>query len=116
MRSALLFSAAALGGIAVSFINYLLLLPAVKGENDRRTMYLSPLRSLLAAAYLFLMYYLGGRFSVSQPVMLILGGLGLTAGLVFFTRRLVKSAKGTDGANGIPPSDAKGDDADVRKE
>ena len=109
MKSALLFTAAALGGVAVSFINYLILLPAVKGENDRRTMYLSPLRSLLAAAYLFLMYFLGGRFSVSQPVMLICGGIGLTAGLIFFTKRLVKGAKsGSSEAAENTPENAEG--------
>ncbi|MBR3145432.1 MAG: hypothetical protein IKF53_06035 [Clostridia bacterium] len=93
MKYSFLVIISALGGVVISFINYQVLKSALKGASDKRAFYISPLRSILAAAYLFTLYFFAEKTNVSAAGLLIGGAIGLTFSLFVFTRLLLKGQK-----------------------
>lgn len=87
-----LFAAAAFAvGVLISFLNYLI---SKKTLASGSANYAAPLRSLLSAAYLIVLFFLGSKTSLPAFPMLIGGALGLTAGLALFTVLLMKKYGG----------------------
>ena len=93
MKYSLFIVAAAIVGVVISFINYQILKSALKGASDKHAFYVSPLRSLLAAAYLFILYFFAEKANVNAAGLLISGAIGLTFSLFVFTRLLLKGQK-----------------------
>lgn len=84
---------ALLGGTIVSYVNYRVMKASIKKGTDKQLLAVSPLRSLLSAAYLFALFFLGVKTGVSSAALLIGGALGLTISLAFFTKLLLKPLK-----------------------
>ena len=95
MKIALLIFAAFAGGVLISFLNFLMMSAAAKSD-DKRMMAVSPVRSILSAAYLFLLFFISTKVKVSTAALLIGGAAGLTASLAFFTRLLINRQKPTE--------------------
>ena len=83
--------AAFIGGCAVSWVNFLLLRRLMKGRGETGAALASPIRMILSAAYLVLLYLIGKNTAFSLTALLVGGALGLTAALAFFTLRLARS-------------------------
>ncbi|MBO4562739.1 MAG: hypothetical protein J5772_03920 [Clostridia bacterium] len=82
------------GGVLTSFINDLITRAAIKRGGG---MYLAmPLRTLTAAGYLAALYFISGKLGIDPLFTLIPGAVGHTAGLIFFTSRLLKD-RGAEG-------------------
>ena len=96
MKYTLFIIAAAIGGVVISYINYLILKSALKNSTDKRAFYISPLRSVLAAAYLFAIYFLANKLGFSTIGPLIAGAIGLTFSLFVFTKMLLSIQKGNN--------------------
>ena len=86
--------AAFLGGALVSWANYLVLRRLMKSGGERGIGLASPLRTILSAAYLLILYLVGRRTALSAGALLVGGALGLTITLAFFTFRLTRELKG----------------------
>lgn len=89
----LIWIAAFVGGLLISFANYLLLRRLIASRGDTGVSLASPIRAILSAAYLVLLYFIGKRTELSSGPLLIGGALGLTVGLFYFTARLTQEAK-----------------------
>ena len=83
-----------IGGALISWVNFLLLRRMMKDKGDTGIALASPLRTILSAAYLVLLYFLGKRTDLSPGALLIGGALGLTVTLGLLTLRL---SRGTGG-------------------
>ena len=86
--------AAFAGGGLVSWVNFLLLRRLMNSRGEAGVGFASPVRTLLSAAYLLLLYLLGRRTELSMGALLIGGALGLTVLLAVFTLRLTRGAGG----------------------
>ena len=75
-------------GALVSWVNYLLLRRLMTARGDTGIALASPLRMLLSAACLLLLYVIGKRTDLSLGALLIGGALGLTVTLILLTLRL----------------------------
>lgn len=80
--------AACAGGILVSWVNYLILSSLLKSKPNTAIALASPLRIILYAAYLVILFYIGKNTELISGALLIGGALGLTLALAFFTLRL----------------------------
>ena len=94
MESILTGAAAFVGGALVSWVNYLLLCRLIKSSGEKGISAASPVRTLLSAAYLLVLYFIGKRTGLSAVALLVGGALGLSVMLLFFTLRLTKGLKG----------------------
>ncbi len=94
MESFLAGAAAFVGGALVSWVNYLLLRRLIKSSGEKGIGAASPIRTLLSAAYLLILYFIGKRTGLNVVALLLGGALGLTVLLIFFTLRLTKGLKG----------------------
>jgi hypothetical protein len=94
METILTGLAAFAGGALVSWINYLLLQALMKGKGETGIGLASPVRMLLSAAYLLILYFVGKRTELDLTALLVGGALGLTATLLFFTLRLSRRMNG----------------------
>ncbi len=83
--------AAFIGGCAVSWVNFLFLRRLMKSKGDTGAALASPIRMILSAAYLVLLYLIGKNTALSLTALLVGGALGLTAALAFFTIRLSRN-------------------------
>ena len=82
--------AAFIGGALISWGNYLLLRLLMKRKGESGITLISPVRTVMSAAYLVALYLLGKHAGLNSTALLIGGALGLTAALVFFTFRLTR--------------------------
>lgn len=80
--------AACAGGVVVSWVNYLILSGLLKSKPNTGIALASPLRIILYAAYLIVLYFIGKYTELNSGALLIGGALGLTLALAFFTLRL----------------------------
>lgn len=87
-----LFAAAAFGaGMLVSFGNYLI---SKKLLGSGNTAVAATARSIISAAFLIMVFFIGAKTSLPAVPMLVGGALGLTAGLILFTYMLIKNHGG----------------------
>ena len=83
-----------LGGVLISWANFLLLRRLMNARGDTGIALASPARMLLSAAYLILLYFIGTRTDLSLGALLIGGALGLTVTLILLTLRLSRGSGG----------------------
>ena len=93
METILTALAAFVGGALVSWVNYLLLRALMKGKGETGITAASPVRMLMSAAYLLILYYIGKHIGLSLTGLLVGGALGLTVTLMLFTLRLTREMK-----------------------
>ena len=86
------------GGFAVEFVNWLLTRSAL--ERGSGAAMILPLRCVLAAGYLALLYLAGGALGADTTVLLIAAAVGLSAGLIVFTLLLMRNNGKDGGTNG----------------
>ena len=77
-------------GALISWVNYLLLRRLMEAKGETGMSVASLLRMLLSAACLLILYLVGKHTDLSLYALLVGGVLGLTIGLVLFTRRLAR--------------------------
>ena len=80
--------AAFAGGALISWVNFLLLRRLMQSKGEAGIALASPARTILSAAYLVLLYFLGKRTDLSLGALLVGGALGLTITLILLTLRL----------------------------
>ena len=85
METILAALAAFVGGALVSWVNFLLLRALMKGKGETGITVASPVRMLMSAAYLLILYMIGKHTELSLTGLLVGGALGLTVTLLFFT-------------------------------
>ena len=93
METFLAALAAFAGGALVSWVNFLLLRALMKGKGETGITVASPVRMLMSAAYLLILYMIGKHTELSLTGLLVGGALGLTVTLLFFTLRLTRGMK-----------------------
>ncbi len=82
------------GGIVIELINYLVTKAALKG---RGSLYVLPLRTLLTAAYIAALYFIGEKASFGIRPPMIGGALGCTLGIIIFSLLLARANNGGAG-------------------
>ena len=82
-------AAAAVCGLAVAFVNYLIAKKALASGK----MGLLPVRTLITAAFIAALYFIGSALKINIAALLIGGAAGLTLGLIAFTAILIKDQK-----------------------
>ena len=88
--------AAFAGGVLVSWLNYLVMKAILRRGGGAASA--SPLRTLVTVVFFVLLYLIGGKTGIPQIPLLVGGALGLTAGLAYFTRLLIRRP-----SDGDPP-------------
>lgn len=83
-----------IAGVAVSFINYLVSRAALRRNKDSALIF--PLRTVFAAGFLILVYFVSKSLALSVNACLISGALGVTVGITVFTMILIKNDRGGD--------------------
>ncbi len=94
MKVFLIGLAAFAGGALVSWGNFLLLCYLLNKKGESGINLISPVRTVLSAAYLIVLYLVGKRTGLNSTALLIGGALGLTVLLAFFTFRLTRKMNG----------------------
>jgi hypothetical protein len=85
-------AAAAACGLLIAFVNYLIAKRALASGK----MGLLPVRTLITAAFIAALYFIGSALKINVAALLIGGAAGLTLGLVIFTVILIKKQKGEE--------------------
>ena len=86
--------AAFAGGALISWVNFLLLRALMKAKGETGISLASPLRMLMSAAYLLILYYVGKHTELNLTALLVGGALGLTVTLLLFTILLTGKMNG----------------------
>ena len=94
METILTALAAFVVGALVSWVNYLLLRALMKGKGKTGISIASPVRMIMSAAYLLILYFVGKHTALSLTGLLVGGALGLTVTLMLFTLRLTRGMNG----------------------
>ena len=81
-------------GVLVSYVNYLIGRRSLSGG---KMLYSAPLRSVVSAAFLIALFFIGDKTEAPTVPLLLGGALGLTAGLILFTYLLMKKFGGGKG-------------------
>ena len=93
MREFLVAAAAFGTGVLVSFVNYLISKKLLQSGN---TGFTATARSIVSAAFLIALFFIGAKTSLPAVPMLVGGALGMTAGLILFTVLLIKKYGGKE--------------------
>ena len=78
-------------GAAVEFVNFLLTSSALRKKKDALMIF--PLRTVIAAGFLILLYFAAKALGLNVTACMIAGAVGASAGLAVFSMLLMKDNK-----------------------
>lgn len=80
---------AAVAGLFVSFANYLFSKKILINSPDKYS-FITVVRSVIQVGFLALVYFIGTKTGIADPVYLLVGAvLGMTVSMFFFTKKLL---------------------------
>lgn len=85
---------AAVTGVAIAFVNYLFSKKMLIKAPEKYS-FITVIRQVIQVGFLALVYFIGAKTEIADPVYLLVGAvLGMTVPMFFFTKKLLSVNNG----------------------